>query len=293
MVVEPLQDQGAECFADPGPRPSCESPRNGTPILARKGPLDGDQSNHGLNCRIGCRPVQDDHLPSHAGRGERDGAQIAPAQIAPGHQRHAETTLDETDLRIQVADLESDAPRLLIFPVRIDQRARSPTRLEIDETLLRAVEGALLSVGDPHACQGDGETCGTAIECSLTGRFQIVLHKRADLRGKSLSDLNYPLIETAEEWVICGFSHPNYLEELGQNAQSDIYRKSSLDHAMRDAFRKVRRFLMGTFGLSEDEAISLISVAVDFGITQVADGNWGVHAVVRKDMFPQDRRSLT
>ena len=32
-------------------------------------------------------------------------------------------------------------------------------------------------------------------------------------------------------------------------------------------------------------AISLMSVAVDFGITQVVDGNWGVHAVVRKAIF--------
>ena len=44
---------------------------------------------------------------------------------------------------------------------------------------------------------------------------------------------------------------------------------------MRDAFRKARRFLMSVKGLSEDEAIALISVAVDFGITQVVNGNWG------------------
>lgn len=148
-----------------------------------------------------------------------------------------------------------------------------------------AVAGGLLSLGDPHASQGDGEACGTAIECSLTGRFQLILHKRADMQGKPFADLNYPLIETAEEWVISGFSHPDYLEELGQNAQSDVYKKSSIDFAMRDAFRKVRRFLMSSFDLSEDEAISLISVAVDFGVTQVADGNWGVHAIVRKALF--------
>jgi acetamidase/formamidase/AraC-like DNA-binding protein len=155
-----------------------------------------------------------------------------------------------------------------------------------------AVPGALLSIGDPHACQGDGEACGTAIECSLTGRFQIVLHRRSEMAGLPIADLNYPLIETDDEWVISGFSHPNYLEELGQNAQSDIYKKSSLDFAMRDAFRKVRRFLMGGFGLSEDEAISLISVAVDFGITQVADGNWGVHAVVRREMLRKRAATL-
>ena len=148
-----------------------------------------------------------------------------------------------------------------------------------------AVAGALLSVGDPHASQGDAEACGTAIECSLTGRFQLILHKRKDIVGKPFADLNYPLIETEDEWVISGFSHPNYLQELGHDAQSEVYKKSSIDLAMRDAFRKVRRFLMSTFNLSEDEVISLISVAVDFGITQVADGNWGVHAIIRKSMF--------
>jgi acetamidase/formamidase/AraC-like DNA-binding protein len=157
-----------------------------------------------------------------------------------------------------------------------------------------AVAGGLLSIGDPHASQGDGEACGTAIECSLTGRFQLILHKRKDSVGMPFADLNYPLIETADEWVISGFSHPNYLQELGQDAQSEVYKKSSVDLAMRDAFRKVRRFLMSTYGLNEDEAISLISVAVDFGITQVADGNWGVHAIVRKAMFTgQDRAAAS
>ena len=42
---------------------------------------------------------------------------------------------------------------------------------------------------------------------------------------------------------------------------------------------------MTTKGLTEDEAISLMSIGVDFGITQVVDGNWGVHAIVKKDIF--------
>jgi acetamidase/formamidase len=42
---------------------------------------------------------------------------------------------------------------------------------------------------------------------------------------------------------------------------------------------------MTTKGLREDDAISLMSVAVDFGITQVVDGNWGVHAIVKKSLF--------
>jgi len=151
-----------------------------------------------------------------------------------------------------------------------------------------AVPGALFSVGDPHASQGDSELCGTAIECSLTGTFQLVLHKHDRLAGTVLADLHYPLLETADEWIVHGFSYANYLTELGEKAQSEIFAKSSLDLAMRDAFRKMRHFLMTTKGLSEDEAISLMSVAIDFGVTQVADGNWGIHAILKKALFTGD-----
>ena len=148
-----------------------------------------------------------------------------------------------------------------------------------------AVEGALLSAGDPHSAQGDSELAGTAIETSLTGIVQVILHKQGDLEGTILEELNYPLLETDSEWVVHGFSYANYLEELGEKAQSEIYSRSSVDGAMRDAFRKMRHFLMTTKGLSEDEAVSLMSVAVDFGVTQVVDGNWGVHGVLPKSVF--------
>ncbi len=148
-----------------------------------------------------------------------------------------------------------------------------------------AVNGALLSAGDPHASQGDSELCGTAIECSLTGTFQLILHKKVSLPKTPLADLRYPLLETQDEWVLHGFSFPNYLSDLGANAQNDIFGKSSIDLALRDAFRKMRHFLMTTQALKEDEAISLMSVAVDFGVTQVVDGNWGIHAVLKKNLF--------
>ncbi|SCC91167.1 Transcriptional regulator, AraC family with acetamidase/formamidase activity [Thiomonas sp. X19] len=152
------------------------------------------------------------------------------------------------------------------------------------------VDGALLSIGDPHASQGDSELCGTAIECSLTGVFQIVLHKSEHLNNEPYADIDYPLVETADEWILHGFSHPDYFAEFGDKACSEIYEKSSIDLAMRDAFRKTRRFLMSCQGLTEDEAISLMSVAVDFGITQVVDGNVGVHAIIRKALFQGTRQ---
>lgn len=148
-----------------------------------------------------------------------------------------------------------------------------------------SVPGGLFSVGDPHASQGDSELCGTAIECSLTGTFQLVLHKKNTLASTPLEALNFPLLETPTEFVVHGFSFANYLAELGPKAQSEIYSKSSTDLALRDAFRKMRHFLMTTQKLTEDEAISLMSVAVDFGVTQVVDGNWGIHAIVKKSIF--------
>src|SRR5712672_3284454 len=152
-----------------------------------------------------------------------------------------------------------------------------------------AVEGALFSVGDPHAAQGDSELCGTAIELSLTGVFQFVLHRRAELAGSPLEGLDHPMLETEDEWIFYGFSFPNYLRDIGPTAQQDVARLATLDAAMLDAFRKLRRFLMQVHGLTEDDAIALMSVATDFGVTQVVDGNLGVHAILKKRLFPRHR----
>jgi acetamidase/formamidase len=148
-----------------------------------------------------------------------------------------------------------------------------------------AVPGALFSAGDPHASQGDSELCGTAIECSLTGTFQLKVRKKDSLPGTALEGLEFPLLETQDEWCMHGFSFANYLKELGEKAQSEIYSKSSIDLALKDAFSMFRHFLMTTLKLTEDVAISLMSCAVDFGVTQVVDGNWGIHAIVKKSLF--------
>jgi acetamidase/formamidase len=148
-----------------------------------------------------------------------------------------------------------------------------------------AVSGAFFSVGDPHAAQGDRELGGTAIETSLTGDFEFILHKQSELGGTLLEGLEHPMLETEELWSVYGFTYPNYLAALGPDARTVIAGKSSLDPAMRDAFRKLRRFLMTVHRLSEDEAIALLSVAADFGVTQVVDANWGIHGSIRKSMF--------
>lgn len=148
------------------------------------------------------------------------------------------------------------------------------------------VPGALFSVGDGHLALGDGEVNGTALECSLNGTFRFVLHKKGETASRPfLVGLNCPLLETPAEFVIHGFSYPDYLRDLGQDAQAEVYKRSSLDLALRSAFRVTRKFLMDAWKLDEDAATTFMSTAVDFGITQVADGNWGIHAVIPKAAF--------
>ncbi len=81
--------------------------------------------------------------------------------------------------------------------------------------------------------------------------------------------------------IYCGLM----IEQLPTRPKQPLHEKSSIDLALKDAFRKMRAFLTTTKGLSEDEAISLISIAVDFGVTQVVDGNWGIHAIIKKSLF--------
>lgn len=149
--------------------------------------------------------------------------------------------------------------------------------------------GALFSAGDAHSAQGDSELNGTAIETSLIGTFQFILHKQAALAGTILEGVDYPLLETPDAWIVHGFTYRNYLEELGEDAQNLIFQRSSLDPALKDCSTKLRDFLKNGMNLSEDEAYSLITVGSDFAITQVVDGNWGVHGIIPKAIFEDSK----
>ena len=122
-----------------------------------------------------------------------------------------------------------------------------------------AVDGALFSIGDPHISQGDGEISGTAIEASLDVVFQIILRK--DFHFPS------PLLETADSWIVHGF---------GDN----------LDQAMRAASLDMLTLLNEHQGLSRNDSYSLMSVAADFGVTQVVDTRQGVHVRIGRSLFP-------
>ena len=120
---------------------------------------------------------------------------------------------------------------------------------------LTAVETAERSVG-PYF----GEVSGTALESSLTGLLQITV--RRDIPYK------VPVLEDATHLLVHGF---------GDN----------LDEAMLAASRRALTVLGDRYGLTRDDAYSLLSVACDFTVTQVVDGRQGVHASLRKSMFPR------
>ena len=121
--------------------------------------------------------------------------------------------------------------------------------------------GGLLSFGDGHAAQGHGEVCGSAVETSLKGEVQIILHKRGQIPL-----LKAPRAET-----------PTHYMTMGLNID--------LDEAARAATSEMLDFLVATKGLSRDDAYMLASASMDLIITQAVDGTKGVHAMLPKSIF--------
>ena len=120
------------------------------------------------------------------------------------------------------------------------------------------VRGALFSVGDGHAAQGDGEVCVTGLETSLRGKFQLTVRKDMKLR--------WPRAETSTHHMTMGF-HEN------------------LEEAAKIAVNEMLDFLVNEKGLERGSAYILASDAVDLRITQLVDGKKGVHAMVPKAIF--------
>lgn len=116
------------------------------------------------------------------------------------------------------------------------------------------VEGALFSVGDGHAVQGDGEISGTAIECPME-LVDLTFVVRDDMK------LNMPRANTPSGWVTFGFSE-------------------DLNEAAATALAEMNQLIQDFFGVNGSEASGLMSVAVDLRVTQVVNGVKGVHAVL-------------
>jgi acetamidase/formamidase len=119
-------------------------------------------------------------------------------------------------------------------------------------------EGALFEVGDGHAGMGNGEVDVTAMETSLTGTFQFIVHKGIAI--------HWPRAETPRYYITMGFNE-------------------DLNKATELAIREMLDFLTTEKHLSRDDAYMLTSVAVDLDITQLVDGKKGVHALCPKAIF--------
>ncbi|HWK07352.1 MAG TPA: acetamidase/formamidase family protein [Puia sp.] len=120
------------------------------------------------------------------------------------------------------------------------------------------VKGALFEIGDGHAAQGNGEVDITAIETSLIGNLQFTVHK-----GKTL---HWPRAETSTHIITMGCDR-------------------DLNAATHIAVREMISYLMDEKKMSQADAYMLCSVAVDVDITQLVDGNVGVHAMLPKAIF--------
>ena len=115
------------------------------------------------------------------------------------------------------------------------------------------VDGALLSAGDGHAVQGDGEVSGTAIECPL---------ERAQLTVEVIDrELRSPIARIPNAWVAFGFDE-------------------DLDLAAEQATATMLDLMERELDVERKHALALASVAVDLHVTQIVNGVKGVHAVL-------------
>jgi acetamidase/formamidase len=119
------------------------------------------------------------------------------------------------------------------------------------------VPGANLSVGDGHAVQGDGEVCLTALETCLKGRFQLIVHKQA---------LNFPRAISPTHYISMGM---------------DV----DLDDAAKQALRNMIKWLTEIKPWTAEEAYVFCSLACDLHVTQLVDGNKGIHAMVSRSVL--------
>lgn len=122
-----------------------------------------------------------------------------------------------------------------------------------------AVDGALFSVGDGHAAQGDGEVGGTAIECPMRARLRLEL--RPDL------PVGTPTAETPAGWVTMGVA-------------------DTLDAAAVIALDAMYGLMGRLLGIGRSEAAAYASVVVDTRVTQVVNQVVGVHAVLPHAAIP-------
>ena len=121
-----------------------------------------------------------------------------------------------------------------------------------------AVPGALFSVGDTHAAQGDGEVCGTAIESPMKVALQFDLLKGAGIPTPRL---------------ITGGPVTRHLDARGYQVTTGI--GPDLMTASRDAVRHMIDWLCAARGMRAEDAYLMCSVCADLRISEIVDQpNW-------------------
>ncbi|MCZ6878495.1 MAG: acetamidase/formamidase family protein, partial [Acidobacteria bacterium] len=123
------------------------------------------------------------------------------------------------------------------------------------------VEGALFSIGDTHAVQGDGEVSGTAIEAPMRIVYQVDVIKG----GRKISEPQY---ENSEYYAVTAFA-------------------TTIDEAASKATRFMVDYLVEEYQLEPVEAYSLCSLAGDLKISEVASPNVLVSMHMPKNLFHQ------
>jgi len=131
------------------------------------------------------------------------------------------------------------------------------------------VDGGLLSCGDGHAAQGDGEVCGTAIECPLRLVVRLDLVKRA---GPPAPRFTTPGPVT------------RHLDTAGYDVTTGV--GPDLMAAARDAVRAMVDLLVCMRGLSRVDAYMLCSVCGDLRISEIVDApDWVVSFYFPRSVF--------
>jgi acetamidase/formamidase len=120
------------------------------------------------------------------------------------------------------------------------------------------VDDALFSVGDGHGVQGDGEVCVTAIETGLIGTFELIV--RDDM------SLVWPMAETPTHIMTMAFD-------------------PDLDDCVVIALRDMIALICRRTNLSREQAYTLCSLAADLRVTQVVNGNKGIHVMLEKKLL--------
>jgi acetamidase/formamidase len=131
------------------------------------------------------------------------------------------------------------------------------------------VEGALFSLGDGHAAQGDGEVCGTAIETPMQTSVRLTVRKDVRVRA--------PEFETAGP---LGASTNTARWFATDGVGPDLF------EAAKGAARRMVDRLGQRYGLAPIDAYTLISVAGDLRVSEIVDQpNWIVTCYVPTSIF--------